>query len=390
MFDHENVQALVRRTHEQQVLAALRRRGPLSRAQLVRMVGISRTTVSEITSDLIASGAVIVSATDAETRVGSGRRAQLLQLDSRAGQYVGVDLAHRHVRVVVAGAAQGTLAAAAADYRSQSWPERVTEAIRLVDETAERHGLHYGALQAVAIGVMGTDRHLRRLAGEAFGDRFACPVVVDNNTRFAALAEALAEGPRVRDLLYLRLADGVGGGVVIGGRLVPGGLGNAGEFGHVRVEDGRAARPCRCGGRGCLETVASVPAVLDRAGLGAGPGAGRTGALEQLAAAYADGDPAARAAVDRAAAATGRVLGMTTLVLSPERIVIGGPLPRLMPGLVPGIASALADEVGVGALPDVRGARLDDEDGARGAVAMLRERSPLVAEYAGPREDAHV
>ncbi|MZG17390.1 ROK family protein, partial [Streptomyces sp. SID5914] len=64
----------------------------------------------------------------------------------------------------------------------------------------------------------------------------------------------------VADLVYVRLSDGVGGGLVVGGQLVTGSSGLAGELGHVTVEP--AGRPCRCGKRGCLETVASVPGIL--------------------------------------------------------------------------------------------------------------------------------
>lgn len=368
-----NVQALVRRTHEERVLAVLRERGGLSRAQIAARVGLSRTTLSEITGDLISRGAVVVTKTDAEVRTGSGRRAELLALDPSSGQFVGVDLGHHRVRLVIADAAHEVIATGVAAYdAARSWTAKLAEAFALVDRVATERGLHFGAVQGVAVGVAGPHSSFRETVRGAFVERFGDCVVVDNNTRLAALAEAMSDDG-TGDLAYVRIADGIGGGLVIGGRLVPGGLGGAGEFGHVRVVTAGAA--CRCGKRGCLETVAAVPAVLAAAG---------AGDLDALAGALAAGDPRATAAVDLAADALGRVLADAALVLSPARIVVAGDLPRVAPRVVQRVAEVVGAELEpvAGARPVVRAAHLDDEDGARGAIAALYQASPLLAGYA--------
>jgi predicted NBD/HSP70 family sugar kinase len=373
------VQALVRRTHEQRVLAVLRERGALSRAQIAERVGLSRTTLSEITADLVARGAVVVARTDLDLRQGSGRPAELLALDPGAGQFVGVDLGHSRVRVVIADAAHEIVATGVQTYdASVPWPQRQESAFGLLDRVAADHGLHFGALQGIAIGVAGPHAGIRQEVRSAFVDRFGCPVLVDNNTRFAALAEAMSDGEEdFGDLAYIRVSEGIGGGLVIGGRLVPGGRGAAGEFGHVRVVDDGV--PCRCGKRGCLETVASVGAILaDARRRGA-----RLDGAEELGQAVAAGDTAAVAAVDGAADLLGRVLADAALMLSPARVVIGGQLPAMAPYVVGRIAAIIATEleaVGTG-LPTVRAARLDDGDGAHGAIAALYHSSPLLAEY---------
>jgi predicted NBD/HSP70 family sugar kinase len=375
-----NVQALVRRTHEERVLAALRERGGLSRSQIAERVGLSRTTLSEITGDLIARGAIIVTKTDGDVRRGSGRRAELLALDPSSGQYLGIDLGHTRVRLVVADAAHEELATGVTTYdASLGWPERRQAAFDLIDAVAAEHGLHFGALQGVAVGVAGPAASVRQDAHAVFAERFDCVVVVDNNTRLAALAEAMTEDTP-GDLAYVRLSDGIGGGLVIGGRLVPGGLGAAGEFGHVRVvPEGGPAEQCRCGKHGCLETVASLPAVVAAAGV---PDA------DALAAAVAADDPAAIAAVDTAADALAKVLADAALVLSPSRIVIGGSLARLAPRIVARVADVVGVELAAvgGGRPDVRPARLDDEDGVHGAIAALYQQSPLLAGYVDPLE----
>lgn len=369
----------MRRTHEQRVLAVLRERGAMSRAQIAARVGLSRTTLSEITAELIARGAVVVARTDLDLRQGSGRPAELLALDPGAGQFVGVDLGHSRVRVMIADAAHEVIAAGVQQYdASTPWPGRQDAGFGLLDRVAAEHGLHFGALQGVAVGVAGPDASIRHQVRAAFAERFGAPVLVDNNTRFAALAEAMSDDEgAAADLAYVRVSEGIGGGLVIGGRLVPGGRGGAGEFGHVRVvEDGH---DCRCGKRGCLETVASIGALLAEAR--------RHGARvtdgQGLRDAVAANDPAATAAIDRAADLLGRVLADAALMLSPACVVIGGELPVLAPYVVDRIAAIIATEleaVGTG-LPTVRAALLGDEDGARGAIAALYHSSPLLAEY---------
>ena len=384
----ETVQALVRRTHEQRVLAVLRERGALSRAQIGERVGLSRTTLSEITADLIARGAVVVARTDLEQRTGSGRPAELLALDPGAGQYVGIDLGHSRVRVVIADAAHEIVASGVQEYdASLTWPQRQDAGFDLLDRLATERGLHFGALQGIAVGVAGPDASIRQQVRASLAERFACQVIVDNNTRFAALAEAMAENTEntekttsaedLGDLLYIRLSEGIGGGLVIGGRLVPGGRGAAGEFGHVRVvKDGAT---CRCGKRGCLETVASVGALLAEAR--------RRGVDLPDAAALGDalaaGDNTVRATVDRAADLLARVLADAALMLSPARVVIGGTLPTLAPYIVDTVAAIVGAELEAvdSGPPLVRAARLGDEDGARGAIAALYHQSPLLAEY---------
>jgi predicted NBD/HSP70 family sugar kinase len=376
-----NVQTLVRRTHEERVLAVLRERGGLSRSQIADRVGLSRTTLSEITADLIARGAIIVARTDADSRTGSGRRAELLALDPAAGQFLGVDIGHARVRVVVADAAHTEIASGVTAYdAADGWERHQQAGLDLVEQVAAEHGLHFGALQGVAVGVAGPDATVRQAAHRAFAERYDCPVVVDNNTRLAALAEAMSEEDDAGDLVYVRLSDGIGGGLVIGGRLIAGGRGAAGEFGHVRVvADGRT---CRCGKRGCLETVASLPAVVAAAGVAD---------ADALAAAVTAADPTAVAAVEAAADALAEVLADAALVLSPARVVIAGPLVRLAPSIVDRVAEVVAAELaGTGSgRPTVRAARLDDEDGVSGAIAALYQQSPLLVGYAVAPDPEH-
>ncbi|MCP9966518.1 ROK family protein [Actinomadura madurae] len=213
-------------------------------------------------------------------------------------------------------------------------------------------------------------------AQAAFAKRFGAPVIVDNNTRLAALAEVVFGHGPVDDLLYLRISDGVGGGLVVGGRLVTGSSGLAGELGHITADpDGL---DCRCGKRGCVETLASVPAILRTCREQGLP----VQDLGGLAAAVERGDPVADRVLRAAGTAVGRVLGEASLILNPADVVIGGEITRVAPALLEQAAATVAAGHFPGApRPVVRRAGLSDDDGALGALAALFHSSPLLAAY---------
>lgn len=391
------VHALVRRTHEDRVLAALRSNGALSRSELAQRVGLSRTTLSEITASLLLRGAIIVANTDAATRAGSGRPAERLALDPASGQFLGVDFGHRRVHVVVADASHEVIASGLERYPDDaSWEERLAISFELIERLSRETGVHYGALQAVGIGVPGPYTGVRggsnnvtwkkQLAPDgvdvAFADRFGAPVFVDNNTRLAALAEAITQrDAAVDNLIYLRLSDGVGGGLVVSGRLVSGSRGFAGELGHVTADPSGAQ--CRCGKRGCLETIASVPAIL-RACREAGAA---VETLDDLAVAVTMGDPAVDVVLREIGATIGRVLGAAAMTLNPREVVIGGEIVRIAPVLVEQAAATMRYELYSISSDQpliVRAAQLPDSDGALGAIAAIFHQSPLLAGYPEP------
>ena len=141
------------------------------------------------------------------------------------------------------------------------------------------------------------------------------------------------------NVMGMIVSTGVGGGLILGGQTVAGPTGNAGHIGHIEVAG--FDDPCPCGGRGCLEAVASGPRTVRWArehGF-----TGTTG--EDLAAAYADGDAVAALAVRRAGLAIGRAIASATSLVDLEIVAIGGGFSHVTPDLFDIIREPIAERV---------------------------------------------
>ena len=296
--------------------------------------------------------------------------------------YVGVDLGGTNVKCAVvdieAGAEPRVLATATEPTRSEEGPEAVLERVaRLAQATAAP----LGPIRGVGLGVpghvdaeTGTGVILPNLAGDWVGrpiagpvsEQLGLPVLLVNDARALTLAELrMGAGRGARTMVCVTLGTGVGGGVVIDGRLHHG-TGHAGEIGHTIIEpDGP---PCRCGSRGCLDRVAGAGAIAARAG--------RATVEEAIAAARA-GDARARAALEHAAWAVGVALGAAAVLLWPDRIVVGGGVAEAGELLLAPLRREVLARARVcaGDAVTIAGAQLGPAAGAIGA-ALWRHEAP--------------
>ena len=173
-------------------------------------------------------------------------------------------------------------------------------------------------------------------------------------------------------LLGMVVSTGVGGGLVLGGAPYHGRTGNAGHVGHVVVD--HRGPPCRCGGRGCVEAVASGPAMVRWAVQNGWSPPSSGPDAKALADAVTAGDPVAACAFDRGATALAAMIASVAAVCDLDLVVIGGGVARSGPVLFDPLRAALADYTGLAFLRDVRvvSAELGGDAGLVGAAALAR------------------
>ncbi|MBE7189575.1 ROK family transcriptional regulator [Jatrophihabitans endophyticus] len=320
-----------RRRHLSLVLGEIQRRGAAGRNEIARGSGLSRTTVSGIVAELLAGG-LLAEAPDRRPAAGSGRPTTLLTLRPDAGSLLGVHLAHDGVQVALADLRGEILDVRSVpldmDHRPAEALGFATDAVR---ELAD-HSPTVASPVGIGVAISGPTLDGRPVTTGGLLPDWAdvdvaarlerdtgLPVHVGNDANLGALAEGTYGVARDRpDFVYVMLAEGVGAGIVLGGELYEGMAGAAGELGHVlTTADGVI---CRCGGRGCLETVAGGPALVRALA----PTRGSTTTVPDVLAWAADGDAGALRVLDDAGRAVGRALATACAVLDVDLVVVGG------------------------------------------------------------------
>ncbi|MYS20572.1 ROK family protein (putative glucokinase) [Streptomyces sp. DvalAA-14] len=324
-------QSSLHRANLERVVRAVRLAGSLTQAEIARSTGLSAATVSNIVRELRDNGTVQVTPTSS-----GGRRARSVSLSGDAGIVVGVDFGHSHLRVAVGNLAHQVLAeqsepidvdasASQGFDRAEQLVARLVESTGIGPEKVLGVGLGVPGPIDVESGTLGSTAILPGWGGinprQELSDRLGVPVQVDNDANLGALGELVWGGGRgVKDLAYIKVASGVGAGLVIDGRIYRGPGGTAGEIGHITLDE--SGPVCRCGNRGCLETFTAARYVLEL--LRGSHGDGLT--VPKMVQLAREGDPGCR----RVIGDVGRHIGMGVAslcnILNPSRIVLGGDL----------------------------------------------------------------
>ena len=327
--------ALLRERNREQVVDVLRRRGTVSRADIARETGLSRTTVSSIVGTMQRDGLIAEAAPDRERAGEGGRPPILLTFDPSAGALIGIDFGHDRIRLAISDLSYGLLAER--ELRVDI-DEHATAALDLtargVADLLDDAGVDPARVHGAGVGLPGPiDRRSGLVRSEAIlpgwvqldtaaelEARLGFPVHLDNDANAGALGEAVLGAGRGFELTaYVRLAAGVGAGIVFRGAIFRGAAGTAGELGHVLVD---ASGPiCRCGNRGCLETLVGTAALCEQLRRSHGELD-----IERLLALAAAGDRGSRRVLHDAARVVGRTLASLCNTLNPDAVVIGGEL----------------------------------------------------------------
>lgn len=307
-----------RRSNLALVLQSIRDTPGLSRADLARATGLTKVTISDLVAELMNTDLVLETGTSDAAR--PGKPSTLLELDPDGRDILAMDLSApdrlRGAVLSLHGRPLTTLTRPLAG----AVGDQALAAVRELAADLRDAATH--PVIGLCVGTPGTvdtsgtvlsapNLHWSGLAlRELLQADLALPVRVENDANVAVLAERrVAGGPD--DLVRVQLSRGVGAGLLIGGRLVRGAASDAGEIGHVAIDDD--APRCGCGKIGCLETWISVPALTARIAT----------------------DPARR---DEFLAQAGHRLGLALApvvgMLGLQRIVVGGPAEIVTPALL--------------------------------------------------------
>ncbi|MDO5724461.1 MAG: ROK family protein [Flaviflexus sp.] len=345
---------------EARIVACLEQES-LTRSQLCERLGVSRTNLGRGLAPLLAGGTIRAEKTSA---TGRGRPVERLILVANAAYGIGIDIARSQASGIITDRGGATLASATITYESFSgWRSPLRALAEELTNAARRSGVDTDTTALIGIGLPlpvppGGGEVAGELA-EVVAHYWDAPVLVDNAVRMAALGEARwGAGREESSQLYIRLSGGVGGCAIVADTLAGGAAGRAGELGHIQVAG--CELPCQCGKTGCLETLASAPALCRAAGVAD---------LDELASALMRGDERATAALDRAAGALGEVMAGAVLLLGPALVILGGEVACAVPSIVTKAGAAMRSHLIGGIDAAVLPAEQDAVSCARGAVA---------------------
>jgi predicted NBD/HSP70 family sugar kinase/biotin operon repressor len=317
------------RTFNQQlVLRALHDHSPLSRADLARLTGLTRTSVGDLVGTLIDEGLI--------EEVGRGRSSGgkspiLLRVAPDGRHVIGLDLGEEQFSGAVVDLRGEVLRTIHLSLDGRNGDAAVELVIELVDALRADDRSPLLGIGIGAPGVIDTSTGTVRWSvnldwaelglGPLLEERFGVPVVVANDSHAAAVAElTFFRRPRPNNLIVIKVGRGVSAGIILNGQLFQGDGHGAGEFGHVAL-DGTGVR-CHCGRSGCLETMTSMRAVVDAAGAVEPSVTDERG----LVAAFLAGVPGVRRIVLDAAARLGVGIGWLISVLNVHHVLLVGPV----------------------------------------------------------------
>lgn len=320
----------LRRENRRIVLETLFHRSKASRIELVRMTGLSPSTVGQIVGELIEDRVLVESGAVDLKR---GRKPRLLEINPDAGVVVGIELSGRTAAAFDLKCNARTRFGALVGERALT-PDAL---VRAVADVAARCRAVNPPPVAIGVSVPGTvdsasgrvitstplgwtDVPLGPMLTEATG----LPAIVQPNMVSLVLEEAATGiAQDVANFVYLHLGmRGIAAGIAVNGSILRGAHLNAGEIGHVQVDP--EGPPCNCGKRGCLGVVASGEAVLKAAQQSMKAGGAAPASISELTRAAAAGDPIASSQLERAGETIGAAVAAVINLVNPELIAVGG------------------------------------------------------------------
>jgi len=317
---------------------------PRTRAELAATTGLARSTIALRVDELISLG-LISPVSDAQST--GGRPSSQFALNPASKVVLAADLGVTHGVIAVANLSGRILAKTSGAIDIADGPETVLAWMVETGKTllAELK-LDLGDVISVGIGVPGPVEHSSGrpvnppiMPGWDHFDvpgfvheHFPVPVLVDNDVNIMALGEQAFAWPSVDNLIFVKVSTGIGSGVISSGLLQRGAQGIAGDIGHVQIARGNGT-PCHCGNRGCLEAMASGPAIA-KSLRDLGYETNDNGSIIEL---VRQGNIDAIQAIRQAGRDLGEVLTACVSLMNPSVIIVGGSMAAVGEHIIAGV-----------------------------------------------------
>ncbi len=353
-----------------EVFSLIRDGRALTRSDVGRITGLSRTAVAARLGALLGSGLVVEGDDSGEGDRGpstGGRPPSHLRFNRDAGVVLAGAIGRSRTQLGVCDLDGTVLASSDLDQEVGPGPEdlmpQVVDGFRaLLDEV----GRTPDAVRAVGLSIPGTVDFARGASLDSpimsgwdgvelapflqpLTARTGAPVFVDNDANVMALSERRGHLERHRDLLFVKASTGIGVGIVSDGQVLRGAWGAAGEIGHTKTSFAEGL-PCRCGDTGCVEAVAGGWALVQTA-RERGHEVEHIRDVVRLAVA---GDPDARHLVREAGRRIGEALASAVNLLNPEAVVVGGDLAQAYDTFVAGLRESVYSQASALATRELR------------------------------------
>ncbi len=364
-------QSALRMRNQRRLTDQLLRGGPATQAELSRLTGLSTATVSNIVKSMQQTGLVTLTPTTS-----SGRRAHSVRYTGDSSIAAGIDFGRSHVRVVLANRSYQVVAERQIPLPlGHDATVGIAAAAKLLDELLIEDGISRSTLIGAGAGIPGPiDRRTGKVIQGAILPEWVginlhqrlqsaldLPVFIENDANLGALAQITwGAYAAVPNLVFLKIGSGIGAGLIINGELYSASIGVTGEIGHLTIND--SGLICRCGNRGCLETIASTATMIQLLSRDKSHPVD----VEEIVRHALAGEATTLRVLEDAGTAIGRALATVSNLMSPDVIVIGGPLATLGELLLAPIRRGLL----------------------RHAVPVIGQNTTLATSSLGPRSEA--
>ena len=330
------------------VLQLLRQRDRLSRSELARITGVAPSTMGSLIHDLSEVGLVFEEKLETSKR---GRPKTLIGLNPNYGHIIGFELGASHITAVVVDFTGCVLATKSAHLNVENEPKETLDSLeRLVDLFLAE--LEPTSSKFLGIGLAIPSPYVPESSSEmntglypAWAEfsltdflhgKYQVPVILENDANTGALAETWwGPHPHVATMAYIKVATGVGAGLILNGELHRGVAGMAGEIGHTVIDGNQSV--CRCGLTGCLETQIGRNSLMNSVR----ERGGTVNSLDDILALAQNGDATATEVIEDAAQSLGIAIANLVNLYGPEVVVLGGSLTQAEKILVPKINEIL-------------------------------------------------